>query len=60
MNSAAAIVAYDLSQGVGDPDADVHDALAAGLERAAAAIDAGKSAALLDRWSKLTNTLGDS
>ncbi|MEV6432728.1 anthranilate phosphoribosyltransferase [Nocardia sp. NPDC051463] len=60
VNSAAAIVAYDLSQGVGDPDADVHDALAGGIERAAAAIDAGKSAALLDRWSKLTNTLGDS
>ncbi|WP_328411336.1 anthranilate phosphoribosyltransferase [Nocardia sp. NBC_00403] len=60
VNSAAAIVAYDLSQGVGNPDADVHDALAAGLERAAAAIDTGKSRALLDRWSKLTNTLGDS
>ncbi|MFQ6393827.1 anthranilate phosphoribosyltransferase [Nocardia sp. KC 131] len=60
VNSAAAIVAYDFSQGVGDPDADVHDALVVGIERAAAAVDAGKSAALLDRWSKLTTTLGDS
>lgn len=59
LNSAAAIVAYDLSRGVGDPDADIHDALAAGIDRAAEAIDTGKSAALLDRWVKLTNTLGD-
>ncbi|WP_228000913.1 anthranilate phosphoribosyltransferase [Nocardia australiensis] len=60
VNSAAAIVAYDLSRSTGDPEVDVHDALAAGIERAAAAIDAGKSAELLDRWVKLTNTLGDS
>ncbi|PXX62266.1 anthranilate phosphoribosyltransferase [Nocardia tenerifensis] len=60
VNSAAAIVAYDLSQGSGDFDADVHDALAGGLERAAEAIDAGKAAALLERWTKLTVTLGDS
>ncbi|WP_062988829.1 anthranilate phosphoribosyltransferase [Nocardia anaemiae] len=59
LNSAAAIVAYDWSQGVGDPDADIHDAIAAGIDRAAEAIDTGKSAALLDRWAKLTNTLGD-
>ncbi|GAB2673263.1 anthranilate phosphoribosyltransferase [Nocardia goodfellowii] len=59
INSAAAIVAYDWSRGEGDPDIDVHDALAAGIERAAAAIDAGKSVALLDNWAKLTNTLGE-
>lgn len=59
LNSAAAIVAYDLSRGVGDPEADIHGALAAGIDRAAEAIDTGKSAALLDRWVKLTNTLGD-
>jgi anthranilate phosphoribosyltransferase len=60
VNSAAAIVAYDLSQGIGDPDTDIHEVLAAGVERAATAIDTGKSAALLDRWVVLTNTLGDS
>ncbi|MEV0294980.1 anthranilate phosphoribosyltransferase [Nocardia sp. NPDC050710] len=59
VNSAAAIIAYDLSRGEGDPEADVHEALAAGIERAAVAIDSGRSAALLDGWAKLTNTLGD-
>ncbi|MEV0342279.1 anthranilate phosphoribosyltransferase [Nocardia sp. NPDC050713] len=59
VNSAAAIVAYDLSRGEGDPEADVHDALAAGIERAAAAIDGGQAVALLDSWVKLSNTLGD-
>lgn len=59
VNSAAAIVAYDLSRGVGDPAADVHDALAAGAERAAGAIDSGRAAELLQRWVALTNTLGD-
>ncbi|TQM25951.1 anthranilate phosphoribosyltransferase [Nocardia bhagyanarayanae] len=59
VNSAAAIVAYDLSRGVGDPEADLHEALAAGIERAAAAIDGGQAAALLNSWAKLSNTLGD-
>ncbi|MFC9895488.1 anthranilate phosphoribosyltransferase [Nocardia sp. NPDC127579] len=59
VNSAAAIVAYDWSRGVGDPQADIHTALAAAVERAAEAIDTGKSAALLDNWAKLTNTLGE-
>ncbi|MEV6389093.1 anthranilate phosphoribosyltransferase [Nocardia xishanensis] len=59
VNSAAAIVAYDLSRGIGDPEADVHDALAAGIERAAATIDGGQAAALLDSWAKLSHTLGD-
>ncbi|MEU7769507.1 anthranilate phosphoribosyltransferase [Nocardia sp. NPDC049190] len=60
LNSAAAIVAYDWSRGAGDPEADLHEALAAGIERAAEAIDTGKAAELLDRWAKLTQTLGDS
>lgn len=59
VNSAAALVAYDLSQGAGDPDADLDDQLSAAVERAAEAIDSGRGAALLDRWAKLTNTLGD-
>ncbi|HLS76806.1 MAG TPA: anthranilate phosphoribosyltransferase [Nocardia sp.] len=59
LNSAAAIVAYDLSRGVGDADTDVHKALAAGVERAAAAVDSGKAAELLDRWVTLTNSLDD-
>lgn len=59
LNSAAAIVAYDWSRGTGDPDADLHDALTAGIDRAAEAIDTGRAAALLERWAKLTQTLGD-
>ncbi|MFI9505516.1 anthranilate phosphoribosyltransferase [Nocardia sp. NPDC052566] len=59
VNSAAAIVAYDLSRGAGDAEADLDGALSAGIERAAAAIDAGAAARLLDRWAALTNTLGD-
>ncbi|WP_327114476.1 anthranilate phosphoribosyltransferase [Nocardia sp. NBC_01730] len=60
LNSAAAIVAYDWSRGAGTDEADLHAVLAAGMECAAEAIDTGKSAALLDRWAKLTQTLGDS
>ncbi|MGY1949103.1 anthranilate phosphoribosyltransferase [Nocardia asiatica] len=60
LNSAAAIVAYDWSRGAGDPDADLHAALAAGVDRAAETIDAGNASALLERWAKLTQTLGDS
>lgn len=60
VNSAAAIVAYDLSLGRGDATADLYDALAAGIERAAAAIDDGRAAALLDNWVKLSASLSDS
>ncbi|WP_405180384.1 anthranilate phosphoribosyltransferase [Nocardia sp. NBC_01377] len=59
VNSAAAIVAYDLSQGTHEFDVDIHEALAAGIERAAAAIDNGQAAALLDNWAELTCTLGE-
>ncbi|GAA5058640.1 anthranilate phosphoribosyltransferase [Nocardia callitridis] len=59
LNSAAAITAYDWSLTGGDVTADPHDALAAGIARAAAAIDEGAAENLLARWSKLTTTLGD-
>ncbi|MET7770331.1 anthranilate phosphoribosyltransferase [Nocardia sp. NPDC005366] len=59
VNSAAAIVTYDMSQGAHDVDIDIHEALAAGIDRAAAAIDSGQAGALLDSWAKLTNTLGE-
>ncbi|MGY1885521.1 anthranilate phosphoribosyltransferase [Blastococcus sp. SYSU DS0753] len=44
LNAAAALVAFD------ERPARLHDALAAGMERAAAAIDDGRAAALLNRW----------
>ncbi|GGL04694.1 anthranilate phosphoribosyltransferase [Nocardia jinanensis] len=58
VNSAAAITAYDLSRGA-DGTAELDDHLVAGIERAAAAVDSGAAAALLDRWAALTRTLGD-
>ncbi|MFC4123513.1 anthranilate phosphoribosyltransferase [Nocardia rhizosphaerae] len=60
LNSAAAIVAYDLSRGVGDVDLDLDSALTTGLERAAAAVDSGAAAKLLDGWAELTRTLDES
>jgi anthranilate phosphoribosyltransferase len=44
LNAAAALAAFD--EGAGR----LHDALAAGLVRAAAAVDDGRAVALLDRW----------
>jgi anthranilate phosphoribosyltransferase len=44
LNAAAALAAFD------GLDGDLTAALAAGLERAAAAVDDGRAAALLDRW----------
>jgi anthranilate phosphoribosyltransferase len=44
LNAGAALAVYD------DPAADVRDSLAAGIDKAAAAIDSGAAAALLDRW----------
>jgi anthranilate phosphoribosyltransferase len=44
LNAAAALVAFD------ERATRLHDGLAAGLERAAAAVDGGRAAALLDRW----------
>ncbi|MFD3509394.1 anthranilate phosphoribosyltransferase [Nocardia sp. NPDC058666] len=59
LNSAAAIVAYDLSRGVGDVDSDLDAALAGGLERAAAAVDSGAAAKLLQSWAELTQVLDE-
>ena len=44
LNAAAALAAFD------ERAARLHDAIAAGLQRAAAAIDDGRAVALLDRW----------
>ena len=44
LNAAAALAAFDERAG------RLHDALAAGLARAAAAVDDGRAAALLERW----------
>jgi len=44
LNAAAALAAYDQRGG------RLHDALAAGMARAAAAVDDGRAIALLDRW----------
>ena len=44
LNAAAALAAFD------EHSAGLHDGLATGLERAAAAIDDGRAAALLERW----------
>jgi anthranilate phosphoribosyltransferase len=44
LNAAAALAAFD------ERPQRLHDALGAGLERAAAAVDDGRAAALLDRW----------
>ncbi|MFC4374356.1 anthranilate phosphoribosyltransferase [Nocardia halotolerans] len=59
LNSAAAIVAYDLSRGQGDVDLDLDAALAGGLERAAAAVDSGASAKLMQSWAELTHVLDE-
>ncbi|TCJ90173.1 anthranilate phosphoribosyltransferase [Nocardia alba] len=59
LNSAAAIVAYDLSRGIGDVDSDLDAALSRGLERAAAAVDSGAAAKLLQNWAALTQVLDE-
>ncbi|WP_354639757.1 anthranilate phosphoribosyltransferase [Kitasatospora camelliae] len=48
LNTAAALVALDLT------DAPLAEQLAAGIERAAAAIDSGAAEATLKRWSEAT------
>ena len=48
LNAAAALAAFDTRS------ARLHDALAAGMERAAAAVDDGRAAALLDRWVEVS------
>lgn len=50
LNAAGALAAFD------ERAARLHDALAAGMERAAKAIDDGSAAALLDRWIDVSRT----
>jgi anthranilate phosphoribosyltransferase len=52
LNAAAALAAFD------ERPQRLHDALGAGLERAAAAVDEGRAAALLDRWVALSRAIG--
>jgi anthranilate phosphoribosyltransferase len=53
LNAAAALVAFDEQQG------RLHDALAAGVARAASAVDDGRAAELLDRWIAVSRSLAD-
>jgi anthranilate phosphoribosyltransferase len=52
LNAAAALAAFD------ERSTRLHDALAAGLERAAAAVDDGRAAALLERWIAVSRAVG--
>jgi anthranilate phosphoribosyltransferase len=54
LNAAAALAAYDERGG------RLHDALAAGMARAAAAVDDGRAAALLDRWIAVSKAIAES
>jgi anthranilate phosphoribosyltransferase len=51
LNAAAALAAYDQRGG------RLHDALAAGMARAAAAVDDGRAVALLDRWIAISKEI---
>jgi anthranilate phosphoribosyltransferase len=44
LNAAAALAAFD------ERSSRLHDALAAGMQRAAEAIDDGRAAELMERW----------
>ena len=48
LNAAAALVAFD------ERAQRLHDALGAGIARAAEAVDDGRAAALLDRWVEVS------
>ena len=55
LNAAGALVAFD---GVaGGPPADLHAALAAATDRAAAAVDSGAADELLTRWAEVSTRL---
>jgi anthranilate phosphoribosyltransferase len=56
LNAAAAITAAGGLSGLTSPDA-LAKALGDGLARAAAAVDSGAAAALLDRWTQVSNRL---
>ena len=51
LNAAAALAAFD------ERAERLHDALASGLERAAAAVDDGRAAATLERWVTVSRAL---
>ena len=51
LNAAAAMVAFDEHAG------RLHDALRAAMDRAAAAVDDGRAAALLDDWAEVSRRL---
>ena len=51
LNAAAALAAFD------ERAVRLHDALASGMERAAAAVDEGRAAALLERWGTVSRSL---
>jgi len=53
LNAAAALAAYDQRGG------RLHDALAAGMARAAAAVDDGRAVALLDRWIAISKEIAE-
>jgi anthranilate phosphoribosyltransferase len=53
LNAAAGLAAFD------ERAQRLHDALAAGLERAAAAVDEGRAAALLERWVAVSRAVRD-
>ncbi len=53
LNAAGALAAFD------ERASRLHDALAAGMERAATAVDDGSAAALLDRWIEVSRTAKD-
>ena len=50
LNAAGALAAFD------ERASRLHDALGAGMERAARAVDDGSAAALLDRWIGVSKT----
>ncbi|BEK97277.1 anthranilate phosphoribosyltransferase [Nocardia seriolae] len=56
LNSAAALVAYDLRPEEGE--LDLHPKLAVALKRVAETVDSGAAANLLDRWVTVSNELG--
>jgi anthranilate phosphoribosyltransferase len=53
LNAAAALAAFD------ERPQRLHDALAEGMERAAAAVDDGRAAAVLDRWVEVSHAARD-
>ncbi|WP_299955554.1 anthranilate phosphoribosyltransferase [uncultured Modestobacter sp.] len=53
LNAAAALAAFD------ERGARLHDALEAGLQRAAAAVDDGRAAAKLDEWVRVSRAARD-